>query len=502
MESNVEVEQIGGMGATRQGGPRVTGAQVRDLNRLRRPTEGRVFAGVAAGLARHLDIDPTIVRVLFGALTIFGGAGILLYGIAWLTIPEEGSAHSAASDLLRRDAHVVMQVGLILAAVVAGMTMMGTLVWSSPNPWPVMFVALLAVVGIVLFSRRPDVPLPAPDGGDHPDRTRSDSTAEHVGDPVPPPPAGPVATPGTAVEIAEVAPAEPPGLVPAVPPIRTEAALPTSSATGPVETSVVVHRGGPPPPRPDDGVPPHPPTGPPPAPPPPPPRRVRPPRSRLFAVTLCVLLLAEGLTWIIDQGMGGDVHPSVYPGVALGITAAALLVGAWFGRSRLLILVGVLASIATLATLVIGPGPHGQRVYDPQTAAAVADRYEHGAGEVILHLEDVADIEDLAGRTIEVDARVGSLRVYVPTSLDVTIDAFVDAGEIVGVGHVDERGSSDVHATTVPTDDADPDVTLELTLKYGEIDVRHVVCPGDPDQPGDLTRSDSGGGSDVPAACN
>ena len=140
---------------TSTGGPRITGDQLRDLNRLRWAGDDRMIAGVAAGLARHLDIDPTIVRVVFGALTIFGGAGILLYRIAWLTIPDEGQVNSAASDLLKRDLQVVMFVGLILAAAVAGMTMMGTLVWSAPNPWPIMVVAVLAAVGLVIFSRRP-----------------------------------------------------------------------------------------------------------------------------------------------------------------------------------------------------------------------------------------------------------------------------------------------------------------------------------------------------------
>ena len=150
--------QIGVMSETSTGGPRITGDQLRDLNRLRRAKDDRMIAGVAAGLAGHLDIDPTIVRVVFGALTIFGGAGILLYCIAWLTIPDEGQVNSAASDLLKRDPQVVMFVGLILAAAVAGMTMMGTLVWSAPNPWPIMVVAVLAAVGLVIFSRRPESP--------------------------------------------------------------------------------------------------------------------------------------------------------------------------------------------------------------------------------------------------------------------------------------------------------------------------------------------------------
>ena len=40
------------------GGPRVTGDEIRDLGRLRRSATDRKVAGVAGGLARHLDIDP------------------------------------------------------------------------------------------------------------------------------------------------------------------------------------------------------------------------------------------------------------------------------------------------------------------------------------------------------------------------------------------------------------------------------------------------------------
>ena len=49
----------------------------------------RVLAGVCGGIADYLDIDPTVVRVVYAALTIFttGFPGILLYLILLLIIP-------------------------------------------------------------------------------------------------------------------------------------------------------------------------------------------------------------------------------------------------------------------------------------------------------------------------------------------------------------------------------------------------------------------------------
>ncbi|HSX05540.1 MAG TPA: PspC domain-containing protein [Candidatus Saccharimonadales bacterium] len=56
--------------------------------RLFRDTDNAMIAGVAAGLAKYLDIDTVIVRLIFIALVFFGGSGILLYVVLWLLVPE------------------------------------------------------------------------------------------------------------------------------------------------------------------------------------------------------------------------------------------------------------------------------------------------------------------------------------------------------------------------------------------------------------------------------
>lgn len=56
---------------------------------LFRSRRDRVFGGVAGGIARSLNIDPAIVRLIFAILIIFGGGGLLLYLILWIAIPEE-----------------------------------------------------------------------------------------------------------------------------------------------------------------------------------------------------------------------------------------------------------------------------------------------------------------------------------------------------------------------------------------------------------------------------
>jgi phage shock protein PspC (stress-responsive transcriptional regulator) len=66
---------------------------------LRRPVQGSVVAGVAAGLARYLGVDVMIVRIAFVVLTVVGGAGIPLYLAGLLLIPEDGSEVSIAGSL-------------------------------------------------------------------------------------------------------------------------------------------------------------------------------------------------------------------------------------------------------------------------------------------------------------------------------------------------------------------------------------------------------------------
>jgi phage shock protein C len=66
--------------------------------RLARSTKGRMIAGVAAGTAEYLHVDPNLVRLGFAVLTIFGGLGILLYLVAWVILPEETEDTSIAEQ--------------------------------------------------------------------------------------------------------------------------------------------------------------------------------------------------------------------------------------------------------------------------------------------------------------------------------------------------------------------------------------------------------------------
>ncbi len=71
--------------------------------RLHRRHRGRMLGGVASGLADYFDVDPTLVRIGFVALTFMGGLALPLYLAGWALIPDECTDTSIAEEMLGRE---------------------------------------------------------------------------------------------------------------------------------------------------------------------------------------------------------------------------------------------------------------------------------------------------------------------------------------------------------------------------------------------------------------
>ena len=98
-----------------------------------------MVAGVAAGIARALDVDPTLVRLLFALLTFAGGAGIALYLAAALLMPTEPGAKPGRW-------RTIIGLGLLLLTAVVVLNGLGL-------PWFVQWSAALAVAGALVWWR-------------------------------------------------------------------------------------------------------------------------------------------------------------------------------------------------------------------------------------------------------------------------------------------------------------------------------------------------------------
>ena len=57
--------------------------------KLYKSSVDKKLCGVCGGIAEYFDIDPTIVRLIWVAVTLCGGAGLLAYIIAALIIPGQ-----------------------------------------------------------------------------------------------------------------------------------------------------------------------------------------------------------------------------------------------------------------------------------------------------------------------------------------------------------------------------------------------------------------------------
>ena len=66
---------------------------------LTRPAEGRVVAGVCAGLARYLGLPTGWVRAGVVALTLLSGVGVVFYAWLWIFVPDEHEAVLTAAAI-------------------------------------------------------------------------------------------------------------------------------------------------------------------------------------------------------------------------------------------------------------------------------------------------------------------------------------------------------------------------------------------------------------------
>lgn len=129
---------------------RIATVHDRPYRRLYRSADDRVVAGVAGGLAEHLRLDPTLVRVAFAALAAAGGAGIVAYAAFWIFVPMSAPASAPGrAPVASRD-----QLPAILAVAIGGMVLAGLagVVFDTAIAWSLVVVA----VGLALIWRQAD----------------------------------------------------------------------------------------------------------------------------------------------------------------------------------------------------------------------------------------------------------------------------------------------------------------------------------------------------------
>jgi phage shock protein PspC (stress-responsive transcriptional regulator) len=384
---------------------------------------------VAGGLGEYTGVDPVLFRVLFAVLSVFGGAGILLYLLGWLFLPAEDEAASPVESLLgrgsgRRTGDVAQAAVLIILALILACVL--TLGDSGD-----VFLLLVVVAGVVLLVRnlddRRDGRPPAP---------------QPTAPPYPPPP--PYQPPYEPAPYQSYEPAPYQSYEPAPYPYPYDPSRTAGMPTGPAATVV------PPPPA----VPAAP---------------VREPKQRsiLGRLTLSALLLVLGITAALDAGGAIDPQARHYLALTVGVLGLGLLVGAWRGRARGLIWLGLpltVALVAVSAAEVSLDGGAGDRQYRPLSVVEIQDEYRVGVGNLRLDLTAVEFPERSVVTALS--AGIGNVEVIVPRDVDVEVVGKTGIGEAELFGETVNGGSQE---RTVIDDgpDGEGGGSLRLTLEVG-----------------------------------
>jgi len=409
-------------------GPGPTGPHrdPRDLGTLRRSTTDKHIAGVAGGLARHLDIDPIIIRVALVVLVFFGGAGLIIYAGGWLLVPQDDD-DSAMITLDPRSRSLLLYV----VGAIAALALLGDTLGHVHVPWALLIVAL--IVAAVLGSRdrlgwRSRRRRREPVGSiyDTPPGTGGGVAPEPGPDADPDDGAGYGAGYGARVETR----------------VRQRVDEHVQAVTARYASYPPVN-----------------------------------PRKRgpiLFWFTVALIALAEGVLGIVDVA-GAHVAPPAYAALAVGIIGVMLALGAFWGRAGGLILLGLIASVVLAGSLAADKwdldGRSHSVSYTPTSAAQVRTEYRMGTGELRLDLSRVSDPAALGGHAITVSGHVGRIEIIAPAQ--VTVSA---AGAVRGPGQVDvfgeghgglhSRSSGDVAGTLTG-----PPLFIRADLNVGKITV-------------------------------
>jgi phage shock protein PspC (stress-responsive transcriptional regulator) len=130
-------------------------------NTFVRPREGRIVAGVCAGIAQKWNLDLTLVRVVAVVSALFSGVGLAVYAAMWLLTPSVdgpaplGAESPTAQRVQRTGDRLARRLPLILL-IVLGIVVLGHLAdamwWGWGPPFGLIIAAL--VIALIVGTRR------------------------------------------------------------------------------------------------------------------------------------------------------------------------------------------------------------------------------------------------------------------------------------------------------------------------------------------------------------
>ena len=85
------------------------------MDKLFRSESDRIVGGVAGGMARYLNLDPLLLRIVFVVMAMINGIGLAIYLLLWLIVPVEQASFESQEEILRQNADEIRKRGLELS---------------------------------------------------------------------------------------------------------------------------------------------------------------------------------------------------------------------------------------------------------------------------------------------------------------------------------------------------------------------------------------------------
>jgi phage shock protein PspC (stress-responsive transcriptional regulator) len=207
------------------------------------------------------------------------------------------------------------------------------------------------------------------------------------------------------------------------------------------------------------------------------PRRPRRPRSPLGLLTIGAATVIGALVWLL----AGSSHNrgALAFGMATVVIGLGLLVSAFAGRARWLILPALLTSAAAVGAAALSfagvslDNPTGSGTDYVQPGRTVDAEYHRGIGNFELILAD-----DATDAATSIDVAIGDLTVDVPEGSRVQVDARVGVGTIEALGST--RSGYRRSLTIDDQKDGAHMITLKLRVGVGNIVVHRSLGNGGP----------------------
>lgn len=202
--------------------------------------------------------------------------------------------------------------------------------------------------------------------------------------------------------------------------------------------------------------------------------------SRLGRYTFASMLVIVGLMAMVDNASAA-LDPTIgqYAAIAVGVVGVGLLMGSVRGRSRPLILLGVLLLPFTFIGFDLGlpvATGAGEGSHSPATVEDLDD-YELFAGDLNVDLTAMAwDDQGRLPAETSLEVVFGQINVVVPSDVTVELDGRALAGQVSLVNR--HNAGLNAHMQHVADgEDEGPRLTLDAEVLFGQINVERGSTP-------------------------